>query len=60
MLDRLVTMEERFTFVHAEELAKGAEPSVARLFESLAKQDKRHVQLLQRARRDQGSPATGA
>jgi rubrerythrin len=53
ILDRLVAMEDRLAFVHAEELAKGTEPKVARLFEALAKQDRRHRRLLERARQGQ-------
>jgi hypothetical protein len=60
ILDRLVTMEERFAFVHAEELSKGAEPGVARLFASLAKQDQRHRKLLERARAGQASAPLGS
>jgi rubrerythrin len=50
ILDRLVRMEERLAFVHAEDLVQGVEPRVARLFESLARQDQRHRTLLERAR----------
>jgi rubrerythrin len=51
VLDQLVEMETRFASVHAEELAKLAEPSVAKLFAALAKQDQRHRTLLEEARR---------
>jgi rubrerythrin len=51
LLDRLVQMEDRLSFVHAEELAAGAGPAAARLFEAMAKQDRRHRKLLERARR---------
>jgi rubrerythrin len=58
MFDRLVDMEDRFAFVHAEELTTSAEPEVARLFEALARQDVWHRQLLERARR--GAPQLAA
>jgi rubrerythrin len=51
LLDRLVQMEDRLSFVHAEELAAGAGPAAARLFEAMAKQDRRHRKLLERARK---------
>jgi len=53
ILDRLVQMEERLSFVHAEKLAQGAGPGTARLFESMARQDRRHQKLLERVRREQ-------
>lgn len=53
ILDRLVLMEARLSFVHAEELAQGGGPNVERLFESMARQDRRHQKLLERVRRDQ-------
>jgi rubrerythrin len=53
ILDRLVEMEDRLSYVHAEELAVGAGPAAARLFESMAKQDRRHRKLLERVRREQ-------
>jgi rubrerythrin len=49
-VDRLVEMEERFAFVHAEELTATAEASVARLFQALAGQDEWHRALLADAR----------
>jgi rubrerythrin len=51
MFDRLVDMEDRFAFVHAEALTASADPEVARLFEALARQDVWHRQLLERTRR---------
>jgi rubrerythrin len=53
LLDRLVQMESRLSYVHAEELAAGAGPAAARLFESMAKQDRRHAKLLERVVREQ-------
>jgi rubrerythrin len=50
ILDRLVQMEDRLSYVHAEELAAGAGPMAARLFESMARQDRRHLKLLERVR----------
>ncbi len=58
ILDRLARMEERRSFVHAEELARGAGPGAARLFESMARQDQHHRKLLERVR--QGQPAARA
>jgi rubrerythrin len=55
ILDRLVEMEDRLSFVHAEELASGAGPGAARLFESMAKQDRRHRKLLERVRRNEST-----
>ncbi len=52
LLDRLVQMESRLAYVHAEELAAGAGPEAARLFESMARQDRRHVKLLERVVRE--------
>jgi rubrerythrin len=60
ILDRLVEMEARLAFVHAEDLAQGAAPAVARLFEALARQDQRHRKLLERARQAPGSSAARA
>ncbi len=51
ILDRLVKLEERLSHVHAEELARGAGPTTARLFESMAKQDRRHQKLLEGLRK---------
>jgi rubrerythrin len=56
LIDRLVQMEERLSFVHAEELAQGAGPEAARLFQSMAKQDRRHQKLLEKVRREQPAP----
>jgi rubrerythrin len=60
ILDRLVEMEDRLAFVHAEDLAQAAGPEVARLFEALARQDQRHRKLLERARLGRGLTAAGA
>jgi rubrerythrin len=53
IIDRLVQMEERLSFVHAEELAQGAGSGAVRLFQSMAKQDRRHQKLLEKVRREQ-------
>jgi rubrerythrin len=60
LLERLVEMEERFSFVHAEELTKVAAPDAARLFASLAKQDVRHRRLLEKVRPQAGGAAPAA
>jgi len=60
LLERLVEMEVRFAFVHAEELTRAAAPEVARLFASLAKQDARHRKLLEQARPQVGRAAPAA
>lgn len=49
VLRRLAGMEERFGSIHAEELARSAEPDVQKLFASLSQQDVRHRELIQRA-----------
>jgi hypothetical protein len=59
ILDRLVDMETRFAFVHAESLVSGGDPGAARLFASLAKQDQRHGKLLERARQGSDRAAPG-
>jgi rubrerythrin len=53
LLDRLVQMEDQLSYVHAEELAAGAGPAAARLFASMAKQDRRHVKLLELVTQEQ-------
>jgi rubrerythrin len=53
ILDRLVKVEHRLEYVHAEKLSAGAEPGVARLFEEMARQDRRHQKLLERLRAGQ-------
>jgi rubrerythrin len=53
ILDRLVKMEQRLSFVHAEQLAAGAGPGVSRLFDEMARQDRRHQKLLERLRKGQ-------
>jgi len=55
ILDRLGRLEERLSFVHAEELARGLGPEAARIFESMARQDRRHQKLLEQVRRSQSS-----
>jgi rubrerythrin len=62
LFDELVAMEVRFSFVHAEELTRAAEPEVGRFFATLARQDGWHRQLLQKMRPAVGAsavPATG-
>ena len=49
VLRRLAEMEERFGSVHAEQLARSAEPDVQKLFAALAEQDARHRELIQNA-----------
>ena len=49
VLGLLVSMEDRFHSVHAQELARCAVPEVARLFASLAAQDAAHHALLRAA-----------
>lgn len=49
VLGLLVSMEDRFHSVHAQELARCAVPEVARLFSSLASQDAAHHELLRAA-----------
>jgi hypothetical protein len=49
VLVRLVSMEDRFHSVHAQELARCAVPEVERLFASLASQDAAHQELLRAA-----------
>jgi rubrerythrin len=60
ILERLVDMEERFAFVHAEELTRGADPATARLFTALARQDERHRKLLEEARPAPAAPPLSA
>ena len=49
LLRRLTEMESRFASIHAEELAKSASPEVRKLFASLAAQDARQSEMLQKA-----------
>ena len=49
VLRRLAEMELRFGSVHAEELARSAEPEIRRLFTVLAGQDARHRQFIEDA-----------
>lgn len=49
VLERLVTMEDRFHSIHAQELARCAVPEVEQLFASLASQDAAHQELLRAA-----------
>jgi hypothetical protein len=53
VLRRVAAMERRFGRLHAEELARSAEPEVRVLFESLARQDATHQALI---RRELGAP----
>ena len=56
ILRRLAALEVRFATVHAEELARSADPEVERLFGSLALQDARHRQLIEEALGRDDSP----
>jgi rubrerythrin len=47
VLRRLAEMELRFGSVHAEQLARSAEPEIQKLFAALADQDARHRELIQ-------------
>lgn len=49
VLELLISMEDRFHAVHAQELARCAVPEVAQLFASLAAQDEAHHELLRAA-----------
>jgi hypothetical protein len=48
VLRRVAAMERSFGKLHAEELARSAEPEVRELFESLARQDATHHALIHR------------
>jgi hypothetical protein len=56
VLERVVDMERRFGSIHAEALARSADPQVAMLFASLATQDARHRALIEGARSQDGRP----
>jgi rubrerythrin len=49
VLRRVVELERRFGSIHAEQLARSADPDVARLFSVLAAQDARHRALIEGA-----------
>lgn len=49
VLRSLASLEERFTSLHAEELARSSEPDIQKLFAALAQQDGRHRELIQKA-----------
>lgn len=49
VLRRLAEMEERFGSVHAEHLARSADPEIQKLFTALAEQDARHRELIRSA-----------
>jgi rubrerythrin len=49
VLRRLAEMEVRFGSVHAEELARSADPVVQELFDGLAQQDARHRTFIENA-----------
>jgi rubrerythrin len=49
VLQRVVELERRFGTIHAEQLARSAEPEVAKLSSSLAQQDARHRALIEGA-----------
>jgi hypothetical protein len=42
-------MEVRFGAIHAEEMARSAEPEIQKLFVALAQQDARHHELIRDA-----------
>jgi rubrerythrin len=49
LLRRLTEMEARFGSIHAEELAQSASPEVRALFASLATQDVKHSEMIEKA-----------
>jgi rubrerythrin len=49
VLRRVVELERRFGSIHAEQLARSADPEVAKLFSVLAAQDARHRALIEGA-----------
>lgn len=49
LLQRLTAMETRFGSIHAEELARSAAPEVRKLFASLATQDVKHSEMIEKA-----------
>lgn len=57
VLRKVAELEVRFATVHAEELARSADPEVQRLFGSLALQDARHRELVEDALGREPSPA---
>ncbi len=56
VLRKVAELEVRFATVHAEELARSADPEIERLFGSLALQDARHRQLIEEALVRDGFP----
>jgi rubrerythrin len=50
LLRRLTAMESRFGSIHAEEFARNAAPEVQELFASLASQDARHSEMIEKAK----------
>jgi len=55
---RLASMEHRLSEVHAQKMAKGADPSVAKFFEALANQDREHKALIEGRSQGPRQPAT--
>lgn len=49
--ERMLAMEERFAVFHAEMMARSADPSVQKLFDGLAKQDRHHKALIEQIRK---------
>lgn len=49
LLRRLTAMETRFGSIHAEELARSAAPEVQKLFATLAAQDAKHSEMIEKA-----------
>jgi rubrerythrin len=56
VLRRIVELERRYGSIHAEQLARSADPEVAKLFSSLAVQDARHRALIEGAGSREGRP----
>jgi rubrerythrin len=48
---RMIEMEERLARFHAETMAQGADPSVQKLFQALAQQDRHHRALIEGLRK---------
>ena len=59
VLRRVIEVERRCKAIHAETLARSADPEVRAFFASLTKPDVRVEQLLEQALRSQSAPAHG-
>jgi hypothetical protein len=59
IMRRVVDLERRFGAIHAQELARCADPEVQMLFAALALQDARHQALIESARTKGEPPAPG-